>query len=117
MRQADAAIVTSGTATLETALIGTPHILVYKTSTFTYWFARMVVKISHIGLANIVANRTVSPELIQQDASPEMLAEEAAKLMVDTQGRKAMIEGYAEVRQLLGAKKATENVAAILCEG
>jgi lipid-A-disaccharide synthase len=115
MRQAEAAIVMSGTATLETALIGTPHILVYKTSAFTYWFARTVVKISHLGLVNIIAGRTVCPELIQQDATPEALAAETAKLMADTPERQAMLEGYAEVRRLLGAKKAAENVAAILC--
>ena len=116
MRQAEVGIVTSGTATLETALIGTPHILVYKTSAFTYWFAKAVVKISHIGLVNIVAGRTVCPELIQQDASPESLAEETAKLMSDTPERQAMLKGYAEVRQLLGTKNASENVATILCE-
>jgi lipid-A-disaccharide synthase len=114
MRQAEAAIVTSGTATLETALIGTPHILVYKTSAFTYWFARTVVRISHIGLVNIVANRTVCPELIQHDATAETLAVETAKLMADTPERKAMLEGYEEVRQLLGTKKAAENVANII---
>ena len=116
MRQAETAIVTSGTATLETALIGTPHTLVYKTSAFTYWFARTVLTIKHIGLVNIVADRTVCPELIQQDATAEMLALEISKLMTDTSERKAMLKGYAEVRQLLGAKKAAENVAAILCE-
>ena len=116
MRQAEAAIVTSGTATLETALIGTPHILVYKTSAFTYWFARSVVKISHIGLANIVAGRMVCPELIQQAATAETLASEITKLMSDTPERVAMLNGYAEVRQLLGSKKAAENAAAILCE-
>ncbi|MEN7974012.1 MAG: lipid-A-disaccharide synthase, partial [Verrucomicrobiota bacterium] len=108
MRQAAAAIVASGTATLETALIGTPHILVYKTSAFTYWFARSVVKISHIGLVNIVAGRTVCPELIQQEATPERLAEESIKLMNETPERKAMMEGYAEVRRLLGDKKAAD---------
>jgi len=117
MRQAEAAIVTSGTATLETALLGTPHILVYKTSAFTYWFAKAVVKISHIGLVNIVAGRTVCPELIQQDATPDMLAKQTAQLMVDTPERQAMLKGYAEVRQLLGAKDAAENVAVILCDG
>lgn len=117
MRQAEAAIVTSGTATLETALIGTPHILVYKTSAFTYWFGRAVLTIKYIGLVNIVADRTVCPELIQQDATAETLAAETAKLMADTPERAAMFAGYAEVRQLLGAKKAAENVAAILCEG
>ena len=114
MRQAEAAIVTSGTATLETALIGTPHILVYKTSALTYWFARVVVKISHIGLVNIVAGRTVCPELLQQAATPEKLAEETATLMADTPERAAMLEGYAEVRQMLGSGSAAENVARIL---
>jgi lipid-A-disaccharide synthase len=114
MRQAEAAIVTSGTATLETALIGTPHILVYKTSAFTYWFARSVVRISHIGLVNIIAGRTVSPELIQHAANPEAMAAETIKLIEDTPQRRAMLEGFAEVRRLLGSRRAAENVAAIL---
>ncbi len=116
MRQSEVAVVTSGTATLETALVGTPHILVYKTSAFTYWFARSVVKILHIGLVNIVAGRTVCPEILQHTATPERLAEETAKLMAFSPERTAMLEGYAEVRQLLGTKKAAENTAAILCE-
>ncbi len=116
MQQAEAAIVTSGTATLETALIGTPHILVYKTSAFTYWFARTVLIIRHIGLVNIIAGRTVCPEILQHEATPERLAEETLKLLSDTPERKSMLAGYAEVRQLLGTKKAAENVAAILCE-
>jgi lipid-A-disaccharide synthase len=114
MRQAQAAMVASGTATLETALIGTPHILVYKTSAFTYWFARSVVKIKHIGLVNIIAGRTVCPELIQDDATAEALATATGKLMMDTPEQRAMLEGYAEVRELLGARKAAENVATIL---
>ena len=116
MRQAEAAIVTSGTATLETALIGTPHILVYKTSAFTYWFAKAVVKISYLGLVNIVADRPVCPELIQQEATPEALVAETAKLMDDSPERKAMLEGYAEVRRLLGDRGAAESVVRILCD-
>ena len=116
MVEAEVAMVASGTATLETALIGTPHILVYKTSAFTYWFARSVVKIAYIGLVNIIAGRTVCPEILQYEATPDRLASETAKLMADTLDRRAMLEGYAEVRQLLGEKKASENVADILCE-
>jgi lipid-A-disaccharide synthase len=116
MRQAEAAMVASGTATLETALIGTPHILVYKTSAFTCWFGRSVVKIAYLGLVNIIAGRTVCPELIQEEATPDTLANETAKLMTDTPERRAMLEGYAEIRQLLGTKPAAENVAQILCE-
>ncbi len=115
MRQAEAAIVTSGTATLETALIGTPHILVYKTSAFTYWFARTVVKIKHIGLVNIIAGKTVCPELIQDAASPERMAAEVGKLLEDSPEKRAMCAGYASLRMRLGAKRAAENVAEILC--
>ena len=116
MRQAEAAIVTSGTATLETALIGTPHILVYKTSPFTYWIGTKLIDISHLGLVNIIAGRTVCPELVQQDATPEAMADDTAELMSDTPSRRAMLVGYDEVRQLLGAKRAAENVAVVLFE-
>jgi lipid-A-disaccharide synthase len=114
MRQSKAAIVTSGTATLETALIGTPHILVYKTSAFTYWFARTVVKIQHIGLVNIVAGKSVTPELIQQDATPETMAEKTANLIEETPERAGMLNGYAEVRNILGKEKASYTVAGIM---
>lgn len=111
MRQADAAMVTSGTATLETALIGTPHILVYKTSAFTYWFARSVVKIKHIGLVNIISGKTVCPELIQDAASPEALVEQTAQLLDGSQKRRAMEEGYKALRLLLGDTPAAISVA------
>jgi lipid-A-disaccharide synthase len=74
-----------------------------------------VVKIKHIGLVNIIAGRTVCPELIQDDATAEALATQTAKLMIDSPEQRAMLQGYAEVRELLGAKKAAENVATILC--
>ncbi len=116
MRQAGAAIVTSGTATLETALIGTPQIIVYKTSPATYWFARSVLTIRHIGLVNIVAKRTVCPELIQQAASPEAMADALAKLLADTPERREMLAGYEEVRKLLGSRNAAGNAADILLQ-
>ena len=116
MRQAEAAMVASGTATLETALIGTPHILVYRTGALTYRFARSVVKIRHIGLVNIVAGRTVTPELIQQEATPERLAEETGRMLSDPAARAEAVEGYAEVRALLGEKRASDTVAQILLD-
>lgn len=114
MRQADAAIVTSGTATLETALIGTPQIIVYKTSPATYWFARAVLTIQHIGLVNIVAKRTVCPELIQKSATPDAMANAIANLLADTPERQEMLAGYGEVRSLLGNEDAAVNAAEIL---
>ncbi len=116
MRQSNAAIVTSGTATLETALVGTPHILVYKTSPVTFWLARYLVKIRHIGLVNIILNRTACPELIQHTATPEAMAEALFAILDEGSARSGMLQSFADVRQLLGTKKAAENVAAILCE-
>ncbi|MDZ8118338.1 lipid-A-disaccharide synthase [Pontiella agarivorans] len=116
MRQADAAMVTSGTATLETALIGTPHILVYKTSAFTYWFARSVVKIRHIGLVNIISEKTVCPELIQEAASPEAMAAETEKLLTASPEIEAMRAGYSELRKRLGDRAAAQQVAQILAD-
>ncbi|QBG48029.1 lipid-A-disaccharide synthase [Verrucomicrobia bacterium S94] len=116
MRQAEAAIVTSGTATLETALIGTPHILVYKTSAFTYWFARSVVKIKHIGLVNIISGKTVCPELIQNAASPEMMVAELEKFMESSAEKSAMLKGYSELRKLLGVRTAAQQVVQILLD-
>ncbi len=116
MRQAEAALVASGTATLEAALVGTPHVLVYKTSAPTYWFARSVVKIRHIGLVNIVAGRDVTPEILQHAATPERLADETARLIGDAPGRRAMLEGFGRIREILGARNAANRVAAILCD-
>ncbi len=116
MRQADAAIVTSGTATLETALIGTPQIIVYKTSAFTAWFARMVLTIQHVGLVNILAGRAVCPELLQEAATTAAMMEALSTLIEDTPERREMLAGYNEVRELLGGEDAAENVAKILIE-
>ena len=70
---ADAALVTSGTATLETALLETPFALVYKTSWFTYFVGKYFVKINNIGLVNIVAGRTIVPEFIQHNLKASRL--------------------------------------------
>ena len=66
----DAALVKSGTSTLETALMNRPMVVVYKMAWFTYWIARLLVRMSHFALVNILAGRTVVPELLQQEASP-----------------------------------------------
>jgi lipid-A-disaccharide synthase len=111
----DAAIVASGTATLETALLGIPMVIVYKVSPLTYPLARLVIRIDHIGLPNIIAGRTVVPELIQGDASPERIAETILPLLTDNQRRTAMTDAFAEVRRKLGTGGAARNTARIAC--
>ncbi len=79
----DAVMVASGTATLETAVCGTPGVVLYKTSLFTYLLAKRLVKIDMIAMANIVAGERVFPELIQKDAAPERIAYEIDKILSD----------------------------------
>lgn len=110
LRAADAAIVASGTATLETALIGTPMVIVYRMSPVSYGIAKALVKLEHAGLPNIVAEREVVPELIQGEATPERMASEAMS-MLDGDRRREILEGYEEIRRNLGRGGATAKVA------
>jgi lipid-A-disaccharide synthase len=117
MALSDLLLVASGTATLQAAVIGTPFVLLYKASWPTYWVARMVIQVPWIGLANLIAGRSIVPELIQQDATPDRLAEEAGRLLEDEQANRAMREALREVRTALGARGASQRAAeAILKE-
>ena len=113
---ANVAMVASGTATLETTLLGTPHFLCYKTAPLTYWMARLLVKIQFIGLANIVAGRQITRELIQHEASAETMAAEAVSLLTDTARRERMQADMAEVSALLGEPGAADRAADALLE-
>ncbi len=107
---ADAALVASGTATLETALLGTPFALLYKLNPLTYQLAKRVVKLPHVGLANLVARREVAPELLQHDVNVDRLERELARLL-DPAETPAIRAGLAEVRGHLGAPGAAGRVA------
>ena len=116
LRQARAALVKSGTGTLEAALIGCPSVIVYKTSPLTYWLGRMLVSVDHIGIANVIAGRRICPELLQHEATAPAMADALLPLLDDTPQRAAMLEGYAEVRRLLGSGGAPERAAQIVME-
>ncbi len=113
MSISDAAIATSGTATLEAALCGLPSVIVYKTSAVTVFIARRLVKISFIGLPNIVAGRRILPELIQDDATPENMAAEALKLL-DGKNRAKIDRDLAFMKERLGQPGAVARVAALV---
>ena len=107
----DAALVKSGTSTLETALMHRPMVVVYKMAWLSYWVARLLVRMSHFALVNILAGRTVVPELLQQEASPERMAAEIERLLSDPGARRAQLDGLAEVRRSLGEPGAARRVA------
>ncbi len=113
---ADLAIVASGTATLETALLGKPMVIVYRVSAPTYWIGRMLIRVKCIGLANIVAGRKIVPELIQKDACGEKIAAEALKILTDSNYRKTMAAELSALRGKMGNAGTATRVAQIALE-
>jgi len=107
---ADAALVCSGTATLETALLGTPFAILYKLNAFTYQMAKRFVKVPHFGLANVVAGRVVAPELLQDEVNPQRLGQELSKLLEPGRAAEARRD-LGEVRAHLGEPGAAARVA------
>jgi lipid-A-disaccharide synthase len=111
---ADAALVASGTATVETAMLGCPMVVVYKTSPLTFLLGRLLVRLENIGMVNIIAGKRICPEFIQSNATPAALAEAVTPLLSPTDKRSAMISELAHVRQLLGERGADARAADIL---
>jgi len=110
------ALVASGTATLDTAIMGVPMVIIYRVAPLSYWAGRILIKTPYIGLANLVAGEGVVPELIQNDVTPEKLANEALTLIEDSHIRKNMIAKLHGIRKRLGKGGASEKTAKIAIE-
>jgi lipid-A-disaccharide synthase len=111
---ATACAVASGTATLETALFATPHVIVYRTGWLNYTIARHLVTLERIGLPNIVAEAAVAPELIQDRCTPEAVAATLAPWLDDPAARAAARTKLATVRERLGGPGASRRAAELL---
>jgi lipid-A-disaccharide synthase len=111
MACADAAIITSGTATLEAAILGTPMVMVYKLSSSTYRILKMLVKINMFALPNIVAGKKIVEELIQMDATPERMAAEVLSLWQQPNKRENMKANLMAVTKQLGSGGAAHRAA------
>ena len=101
------AIVASGTATVETALTGTPMVVVYRLSALTYTLGKPLVRVKNYAMVNLIAGRVVVPELIQNDFTPARVAEETLRILDEGEPRRRMLEALSEVRSKLGAGSAT----------
>ena len=110
------ALVTSGTATLDTAIMAVPMVVVYKVTPLSYRVGKMLIKTSFIALANLVAGERVVPELIQHEVTPERLADEALTLIENKDVRKNMITKLHGIRKRLGEGGASERTARIAAE-
>lgn len=112
-----AALVTSGTATLETALFGIPEIVCYRTGNLSYQIVRRLIKLQYISLVNLIMNRRVVTELIQDQLTPGNITSELQKILGDPGYRQRMQEDYAELRNLLSlGGNASANAARIILD-
>lgn len=115
LKYADAAIINSGTASLEAALIGTPQVVCWSASKLTYWAARHILRVqdhlSYISLGNLIINRGAFRELIQDDFNTQNVCTEVRRLLEDAPYREKMLADYADIRTALGGTGASRSVA------
>ena len=116
IRHAEAAVVNSGTASLETVLFNTPQVVGYITNPITYWLARKIVKVKYISLGNLIVDRLAFKEFIQDDCNADKLVEEIRELIENPERRQKMLDEYAEIRSALGGSGASASVAHAMIE-
>ncbi|MDD5495688.1 MAG: lipid-A-disaccharide synthase [Candidatus Omnitrophica bacterium] len=110
----DFAIVASGTATLETAIIGTPFIIIYKANFFSYIIYKVVARIKFLGLVNIIAGRGIIPELLQYNAKPRLIAQTALTILSGPDKQNSMRKSLKDVAASLGSRGASARAAAAI---
>jgi len=116
MAASDLILVASGTATLEAAIIGTPMVIVYRLALISWLLGRLLIKVPYIGMVNLVAGKSVVPELIQFEATPERIADEASRLLESPERRRRMQQRLREVRDRLGPPGAAARAAEAILE-
>jgi lipid-A-disaccharide synthase len=115
LKQSEAALVTSGTATLETALLGIPEVVCYKGSAISYQIGKRLIRVKYISLVNLIMDEPLVTELIQQDLTPEKLKKELADLLFNPLKKQALQAGYAALREkLVTGGTASRNAAEII---
>jgi lipid-A-disaccharide synthase len=117
LQASDAAIVASGTATLESGLMAVPMVIVYRISAVTYFvLTKLVRDLAHVGLVNIVAGRRIVPELIQHDVTPQKIADAISGMLDDPARCHQIKENLLKLRSQLGAKGASARAASVVME-
>ena len=109
-------MVASGTATVEAALAGTPTVIVYRVSPLSFLVARLLIRVSHVGMANLLAGERLFPELIQEEFTSERLAREVVGLILDRERLEKIHLGLARVVQSLGGPGASRRAARVAFE-
>ncbi|MCM8776423.1 MAG: hypothetical protein NC930_08790, partial [Candidatus Omnitrophica bacterium] len=112
----DFALVTSGTATLETTLLGTPFFLLYKTSWSTYFLGKCLIRVPYLGLANLLAGKNIIPEFIQNNLNPQTIAKKAETLLSNRKLYEDMKTALFNIRRMLGDEGASARAAKSVLE-
>ena len=112
----DLAVVASGTAALQAAMLEIPLVVIYKLFPLTYWLGRMILNVKYINLVNIMLDREVIKELLQGRANPETIVSELKRTLEDENLRKWMIDQFRKVKGLFANKNASERVSTIIGE-
>ena len=116
IRHAEAGVINSGTASLETALFNTPQVVGYITNPVTYWIARKIIKIRYISLGNLIIDRLGFKEFIQDKCNSDALVNEIRELIENQERRARMLADYADIREALGGTGASSAVAKAMIE-
>ena len=116
MQHCNLLVVTSGTATIETAYIGTPFIIVYKTSKISYFVGKKLIKINRIGLPNIVMDKSIIPELIQDEVNPINIAENMKVILNSKIEYERISTDLMNLHDILGSKSVSSEVSRIIEE-
>jgi lipid-A-disaccharide synthase len=114
LQNSSAAVVTSGTVTLETALFTVPEVVCYKATGFSYLLAKWMIKVKFISLVNLVMDKEVVKELIQSDLTEKNIVTELERLLHDGKRQRQILEDYDELRDRLGNAGASEKAAEIV---
>jgi lipid-A-disaccharide synthase len=109
----DAAIIASGSATLEAAIVGTPMVIVYRVSPLSWIIARKLVALDYIGMVNIVAGKKIISEYLQNEIEPRKISDELEELIFDERRRSELVARLKSVKESLGGRGASERVAAM----
>jgi lipid-A-disaccharide synthase len=109
----DLALVASGTATLETAIMGVPMIIAYRVSPISFWIGKLVIKVKHVGLVNLVAGEEVAPELIQDKVTAQNLADKALSILRNKKLKTEIINKFDIIKEKLGSQGASQRTAKI----
>ncbi len=116
LKASDTALVASGTATLETGLMGVPMVIMYRVSPLTYFIGKRFIDVDHVGLVNIVAGKRIVPELIQDEVTPGKIADAVTSMLTDKAYYMRICEDLTEVKTRLGEPGASRRAALVVRE-